>query len=148
MYYIICIALQIGAFFLSKEKPARTLLIFGVFGAVAMIIGLCTTGITAIYAFLAGGLACSIMWPAIFSLSIVGLGKYTAQGSAFLVMMILGGGIIPPLQGKISDIIGIHESYIIPVFCFAYLAFYGFIVKGILSKQGINVDALEAEGSH
>jgi FHS family L-fucose permease-like MFS transporter len=63
-------------------------------------------------------------------------------------MMILGGGIIPPLQGKISDIIGIHESYIIPLFCFVYLAFYGFIVKGILHKQGIDVDVLEAEGSH
>jgi FHS family L-fucose permease-like MFS transporter len=63
-------------------------------------------------------------------------------------MMILGGGIIPPLQGKVSDIIGIHDSYIIPVLCFVYLAFYGFIVKGILQKQGINVDAIEAEGSH
>jgi len=143
-YYIICIALQIGAFFLSKEKPARTLLIFGVFGAVAMIIGLCTTGITAIYAFLAGGLACSIMWPAIFSLSIVGLGKYTAQGSAFLVMMILGGGIIPPIQGKLSDIIGIHNSYIIPLFCFSYLILFAIMVKGFLKKQGINIDEIDA----
>jgi FHS family L-fucose permease-like MFS transporter len=113
-----------------------------------MIIGLFSTGTVAIYAFLSGGLACSIMWPAIFSLAITGLGKYTSQGSAFLVMMILGGGIIPPLQGKVSDIIGIHDSYIIPVLCFVYLAFYGFIVKGILQKQGINVDAIEAEGSH
>jgi len=147
-YYVICIILQIGAFFISKNKPALTLLVFGLFGVAAMVIGLFSTGIVAIYAFLAGGLACSIMWPAIFSLAITGLGKYTSQGSAFLVMMILGGGIIPPLQGKISDIIGIHESYIIPVICFAYLAFYGFIVKGILQKQGIDVDTLEAEGSH
>ena len=50
------------------------------------------------------------MWPAIFSLSIKGLGKYTSQGSSFLVMMILGGAIIPPIQGKLADIIGIHES--------------------------------------
>ncbi len=147
-YYVFCVALQVVVFFMSKNKPARTLMLFGLFGVTAMIIGLFSTGTIAIYAFLSGGLACSIMWPAIFSLAITGLGKYTSQGSAFLVMMILGGGIIPPLQGKISDIIGIHESYIIPVFCFAYLAFYGFIVKGILSKQGINVDALEAEGSH
>ena len=147
-YYIICIALQIVAFFLSKDKPARTLLIFAIFGAVAMIIGLFSTGMTAIYAFLAGGLACSIMWPAIFSLSIVGLGKYTAQGSAFLVMMILGGGIIPPIQGKLSDIIGIHNSYIIPLFCFAYLILFAIMVKGFLTKQGINIDELESEGSH
>jgi FHS family L-fucose permease-like MFS transporter len=63
-------------------------------------------------------------------------------------MMILGGGIIPPLQGKISDIIGIHESYFIPVICFAYLAFYGFAVKGIFKKQNIDVDAIEAEAAH
>jgi FHS family L-fucose permease-like MFS transporter len=147
-YYVFCVGLQIVAFFFSKDKPARTLLLFGFFGITAMIIGLFSTGTVAIYAFLSGGLACSIMWPAIFSLAITGLGKYTSQGSAFLVMMILGGGIIPPLQGKVSDIIGIHDSYIIPVLCFVYLAFYGFIVKGILQKQGINVDAIEAEGSH
>ena len=147
-YYVFCVLLQVAVFFLSKNKPARTLMLFGVFGVVAMVTGLFSTGTIAIYAFLSGGLACSIMWPAIFSLAITGLGKYTSQGSAFLVMMILGGGIIPPLQGKISDIIGIHESYIIPVFCFVYLAFYGFIVKGILKRQGINVDELEAEAAH
>lgn len=147
-YYVLCVALQIVAFFISKNKPARTLMLFGLFGITAMVIGLCSSGTVAIYAFLSGGLACSIMWPAIFSLAITGLGKYTSQGSAFLVMMILGGGIIPPLQGKISDIIGIHESYIIPVFCFVYLAFYGFIVKGILQRQGIDVDELEAEAAH
>lgn len=147
-YYVVCVFLQIVAFFMSKNKPARTLIIFGLFGVVSMLIGLFSTGYVAIYAFLSGGLACSIMWPAIFSLAITGLGKYTSQGSAFLVMMILGGGIIPPLQGKISDIIGIHQSYIIPVVCFVYLAFYGFIVKSILSKQGIDVDVLEGESSH
>ncbi|CAM4161023.1 MFS transporter [Flavobacterium antarcticum] len=142
-YYVFCVILQIIAFFISKDKPARTLMLFGLFGVTAMVIGLFSTGTVAIYAFLSGGLACSIMWPAIFSLAITGLGKYTSQGSAFLVMMILGGGIIPPLQGKISDIIGIHESYFIPVLCFVYLAFYGFIVKRILQKQGIDVDVLE-----
>lgn len=143
-YYIVCVIVQIIAFFFSKDKPARTLIIFGAFGIVAMLIGLFTTGITAIYAFLAGGLACSIMWPSIFSLSIIGLGKYTSQGSAFLVMMILGGGIIPPIQGKLSDIIGIHQSYIIAVVCFAYLTLFAVLVKGILKKQNIDVDAIDA----
>ncbi|MFY7810505.1 MAG: MFS transporter, partial [Flavobacterium sp.] len=75
-YYFLCVLIQIGAFFLSKDKPARTLTIFGTFGVIAMLIGLYSTGTFAIYAFLAGGLACSIMWPSIFSLSIIGLGKY------------------------------------------------------------------------
>jgi len=147
-YYIICVLIQIGAFFLSKDKPARTLLIFGSFGMIAMLVGLFTTGTVAIYAFLAGGLACSIMWPSIFSLSIIGLGKYTSQGSAFLIMMILGGGIIPPIQGKLSDIIGIHQSYIIAVVCFGYLTLFAVLVKGLLKKQNIDVDAIEVEGSH
>ena len=143
-YYVVCVIVQIIAFFFSKDKPARTLIIFGAFGITAMLIGLFTTGTTAIYAFLAGGLACSIMWPSIFSLSIIGLGKYTSQGSAFLVMMILGGGIIPPIQGKLSDIIGIHQSYIIAVVCFAYLTLFAVLVKGILKKQNIDVDEIEA----
>nr|WP_294936947.1 MFS transporter [uncultured Flavobacterium sp.] len=147
-YYVVCVLLQIVAFFISKDKPARTLTIFSIFGVAAMLIGLFTTGTVAIYAFLAGGLACSIMWPAIFSLSIIGLGKYTSQGSAFLVMMILGGGIIPPIQGKLSDIIGIHQSYVIPVICFAYLLFFAVAVKSILKKQNIDVDEIETEGAH
>lgn len=147
-YYVVCVLFQIGAFFLCKDKPARTLMVFGSFGIIAMLIGLFTTGTVAIYAFLAGGLACSIMWPSIFSLSIIGLGKYTSQGSAFLIMMILGGGIIPPIQGKLSDIIGIHQSYIISVVCFAYLTLFAILVKGFLKKQNIDVDTIEVEGSH
>jgi len=154
-YYIICVAVQIIGFYISKNKPARTLLIFSLLGVIAMVIGTMTTGTIAIYSFLSGGLFCSIMWPCIFSLSIAGLGKYTTQGSAFLIMMILGGGIIPPLQGKIADYLqsnstvagsGIHNSYWIAVICFAYLAFFAFAVKGILKRQGIDYDA-EVEGS-
>jgi FHS family L-fucose permease-like MFS transporter len=149
-YYILCVFIQMGAFYISKNKPARTLLIFSILGVAAMLLGIFTTGKVATYAFLSGGLFCSIMWPAIFNLSILGLGKYTTQGSAFLIMMILGGGIIPPLQGKIADYVqsknpdligyGIHQSYWVAVLCFAYLAVFGFAVKGILKKQGIDYE--------
>ncbi|MFP3834892.1 MFS transporter [Chryseobacterium sp. SIMBA_028] len=147
-FYAICVAIQVILFLISKNKPAVTLIIFGLFGTAAMITGLLTTGNVAIYAFLSGGLACSIMWPSIFTLAITGLGKYTAQGSAFLVMMILGGGIIPPLQGKLSDIIGIHSSYVIPVLCFVYITLFAYLAKKSLFRQGINVDVLESEGAH
>lgn len=147
-YYIICVLVLIVAFFFSKEKPVLTLLVFSLLGVTAMVIGLLTTGTIAIYSFLSAGLFCSIMWPSIFSLSIAGLGKYESQGSAFLIMMILGGGIIPPIQGKLSDIIGIHQSYIIAAVCFAYLAFFAFVVKGILKKQGIDYDAEISGGGH
>ena len=155
LFFFICVVIQIGAFFISKEKPARTLIIFGLFGIIfgglgllAMVIGLLSTGMIAIFAFLTGGLACSIMWGSIFSLSIVGLGKYTEQGAAFLVMMILGGAIIPPLQGKLADIIGIHNSYILPLIGFCYIIFFAVIVRRFLKEQGINIDEIESESSH
>lgn len=138
--FIICVFLQIVLIILTKNTPAKTLMVFSLFGIIALIVGLNTTGKTAIYAFLCGGLACSIMWPAIYNLSLMGLGKYTAQGSAFLVMMILGGGIIPPIQGKIADIIGIHSSYIVSLVCFIYLLIFAFVVVRILKKQNIVIE--------
>ena len=147
-YYVVCVLVQIAAFYISKNKPARTLLIFSLLAAAAMIVGTMTTGMISIYAFLSGGLFCSIMWPCIFNLSIAGLGKYTTEGSAFLIMMILGGGIIPPIQGKLADVIGIHQSYWIPVVCFAYLAFFAFAVKGILKRQGIDYETEVESGGH
>lgn len=147
-FFAICIVIQVIAFFISKEKPVATLVIFGTLGLAAMLVGLLSTGTVAIYSFLTGGLACSIMWGSIFALSIVGIGKYTEQGSAFLVMMILGGGIIPPIQGKLADIIGIHNSYIIPLVGFAYIILFAVLVKGFLKKQNINIDQIEGSSTH
>lgn len=139
-WYILCVFIQIFAFYLSEDKPIKSLLIFGILGVIAMIVGMSTTGIISVYSFLSGGLFCSILWPCIFTLSIAGLGKYTSQGSAFLIMMVLGGGIIPPIQGKLSDIIGIHYSFIVNVLCFAYLAFFAWIIPIILKKQGVMLE--------
>ena len=147
-WYIVCIFIQVIAFYLTQDKPAKTLMVFSLLGVAFMLAGIFSTGTVAIYAFLSGGLFCSIMWPCIFVLSIAGLGKYTSQGSAFLIMMILGGAIIPPIQGKLADIktIGIHQSYWIPAICFAYLAWYAFAVRRILQKQGIDYDATIGAG--
>jgi FHS family L-fucose permease-like MFS transporter len=134
-WFSVCVAIQIIGFFAGKERPALTLKIFGFLGVIAMLIGLFTSGNIALFAFLSGGLCCSIMWPSIFALSIQDIGKYTSQGSSFLVMMILGGAIIPPLQGKLADIIGIHSSYWIAVICFAYLAFFAQKVGHILKLK-------------
>ena len=123
-YFAIFVAVQIIGFFIGKDMPSRNLAVFSILGLIAMLLGLFTTGNIAIFSFLSGGLFCSIMWPSIFSLSIKNLGKYTSQGSSFLVMMILGGAIIPPIQGKLADVIGIHESYWITVLCFLYLLIF------------------------
>lgn len=145
-WYIICVLMQIVAFYLTKDKPALTLTVFGILGVGATLVGLATTGIVSIYAFLSAGLFCSIMWPCIFSLSLAGLGKYQSQGSAFLVMMILGGAIIPPLQGKLSDIIGIQTSFIVGTICFLYITFFAIFVNRLLKKQGVSLD--DAAGGH
>ena len=132
-WYVLCVLIQIVAFYIAGDKPIRTLFIFGILGVLAFIIGLTSSGMTAIYAFLSVGLFCSIMWPCIFSLSLAGLGKYQAQGSGFLVMMILGGAIIPPIQGKLSDIIGIQSSFFIGMFCMAYIVFFAYRVKKLIN---------------
>jgi len=137
LLFCVCIAIQIGGFFLAKDKPVATLKIFSVLGILGMLIGTFASGQLALFALLSGGLFCSIMWPCIFALSIAGLGKYTSQGSAFLIMMILGGAIIPPVQGKLADVFSIQSSYLIAVGCFVYLLFYAYRTKIVLDKQGV-----------
>lgn len=146
--FIPFILIQIGGFFWGQEKPAKTLMIFGMLGAAAMLVGIFSTGYLAAFAFVSGGLFCSVMWPNIFALAIAGLGKYTSQGSSFLIMMILGGALIPPLQGGIADIasIGVHYSYFVPVITFVILALYAYFVKGILKSQGIDYETAIGSG--
>ena len=156
-WYFVSVLIFVLAFYATQDKPAKTLLVFSLLGMLAMSVGIFTEGTIATYAFLSGGLFCSVMWSCIFSLSLAGLGKYSTQGSGFLIMMILGGGIIPPIQGKLADLLqssnpnsvgfGIHTSYWIAVICFAYLAFFAFVVKKLLIKQGIDYDA-NATASH
>lgn len=138
--YVICVAILVAGFFFTQNKPAKTLLVFSVLGISATLVGIFSTGTIAIYAFLSAGLFCSIMWPCIFSLSLAGLGKYKSQGSAFLIMMILGGAIIPLIQGKLVDITGIQKSFLVGTICFVYLAFFAFWVNRILKKQGVSLD--------
>ena len=133
--FSILICIQILGFYLAKDNAVKTMTIFSSLGIIAMIFGLFTDGNLALFSLLTGGLFCSIMWPCIFSLSIKGIGKYTSQGASFLVMMILGGAIIPPLQGKLADISGIQESYWVAVICFIFLLIYSIMTNKILTKQ-------------
>ncbi|MEO6721605.1 MAG: MFS transporter [Ferruginibacter sp.] len=146
--YAFVIAVMIICDIASKGNPARMLLIFSVMGIVALVIGMLTTGMVSVYAFISVGLFCSTLWPCIFTLAVAGLGKHTNQGSSLLIMMIMGGGIVSYLQGALADKIGIHLSYIMGVLCFAYLAFYAIRAKSILQSQGIDYDNLNAEGGH
>jgi FHS family L-fucose permease-like MFS transporter len=140
--YSFVILILIAADILSKGNPARQLLIFSICGIAALIIGMTTSGLVSVYAFISVGLFCSTLWPCIFTLAIAGLGKYTNQGSSYLIMMIMGGGLISWLQGWLAgpELIGIKASYIVGVFCFMYLAFYGWKASKILRTQGIELE--------
>jgi FHS family L-fucose permease-like MFS transporter len=145
--YALIILVLIIADVMSKGNPARMLLIFSGIGILALLIGMLTTGMVSVYAFTSVGLFCSTLWPCIFTLAVSGLGKNTSQGSSFLIMMIMGGGIISWIQGYVSEFTGIQYSYIIGILCFAYLAYYAWKVSGILRKQGINFDT-KVSGGH
>ena len=145
--YALIIVVLIAADIASKGNPARMLLIFSVLGIVALLTGMATKGMVSVYAFTSVGLFCSTLWPCIFTLAISGLGKHTSQGSSFLIMMIMGGGIVSWLQGYVADMSNIHVSYIVGVLCFAYLAYYAWKVTDILKAQGINFDK-KVSGGH
>ncbi len=145
--YALCVVVMVLAFIASKEKPVFILLLFTALGAIMTIIGVFTTGKIALFSLISGGLFCSILWPSIFSLGTAGLGKFTNQGSALLIMMILGGAILPVVQGRIADVFGIQQSYLLATACFAFLFFFGVQVQKVLRKQGIDFDAEVANKS-
>ncbi len=145
--YALIILVLIAADLASKGNPARMLLIFSMLGIGALLVGMNTTGMASVYAFTSVGLFCSTLWPCIFTLAVSGLGNKTSQGSNFLIMMIMGGGIVSWLQGYVADLTNIHQSYIVGVLCFAYLAFYAWKVSGILRAQGIDFDK-KISGGH
>lgn len=147
IYGLVIIAMVIGDI-LSKGSPAKMLLIFSLMGITALMIGMLTTGMISVYAFVSVGLFCSTLWPCIFTLAVAGLGKHTNEGSSFLIMMIMGGGVISYLQGHVAseELLGIQYSYLVGVACFAYLAFYAIRVTGILKRQGIDYEQQTTSG--
>lgn len=123
--YLGFVALMVAVAYFTIENAAKMLFAFSISAMACMIGGMLTTGPLSILLFMSGGLWCSVMWPCIFSQSIKNLGNYTSQASAFLIMMILGGAVIPPFQGWLGDVMSIKTSYIVTPLCFAYLAFFG-----------------------
>jgi len=92
-------------------------------------------GHVAMWAIIAVGLFNSVMFPTIFTLAIEGLGPLTGDGSGLLVAAIVGGAIIPELQGLIADRIGIHHAFFLPILCYVYIMFYAFV--GSQKKQPV-----------
>ncbi|HNY90840.1 MAG TPA: sugar MFS transporter [bacterium] len=123
--YGLFLLILLAAFYLGENSAHRMLALFSGVIIVLLLTGMTASGVTAQWTILSVGLFCSVMWSNIFSLAIEGLGALKSQGSSLLVMMILGGAILPPLQGWIADMAGIQFSFIVPMIAFFYVAFYG-----------------------
>lgn len=123
--FSILLAINFIAFIAAGSKANRNLYVFAIINIVLLLIVVGTSGSIALWSLVGIGLFNSIMWSNIFTLAIAGLGKYTSQGSSLLVMMILGGAILPLLMGLAADTFGVHNSFVIPIISYLYLAFYG-----------------------
>ncbi|RIZ64987.1 MAG: L-fucose:H+ symporter permease [Methylococcales bacterium] len=116
----------LGAMIMQKV-PANKLLTFNALIAVMLVLtAVMGSGQLVMWAVLAVGLCNSIMFPTLFSLAINGLGKHTRQGSGILCTAIVGGAILPLIQGVFADSVGIQNAFIIPALCYAYIVFYGY----------------------
>ncbi len=117
----------IGAAVMQKIAAGKVLAFNAVSAVILLLIAMTTSGAVAMWAVLLIGLANSIMFPTIFTLAIAGLKQHTSQGSGVLCLAIVGGAVLPLLQGLLADQVGIQWSFIIPVFCFVFIAYYGLL---------------------
>jgi len=108
--------------------PGKVLAFNAVVAALLVLTSMLSSGHVAMWSILAVGLFNSIMFPTIFTLAVHGLGRHTGQGSGILCMAIVGGAIVPVVQGAFADTIGIQAAFFLPILCYLYIAFYG--VKG------------------
>jgi FHS family L-fucose permease-like MFS transporter len=115
----------IGTFTLRVVRPGRLLAAHALVAALLVVTTMLTTGHVAMWTIIAVGFFNSIMFPTIFTLGLDGLGKHTGQGSGILCMAIVGGALIPVLQGRLADAVGIHHCFVIAALCYLYIAWYG-----------------------
>ncbi|WP_437917855.1 sugar MFS transporter [Sphingobacterium sp. LRF_L2] len=124
-FFLVFIALNFLAFLLGKSAPARTLVVFASMNVCLLFSAILNTGEWAMYSVLGIGIFNSIMFSNIYTLSIAGLGKYTSQGSSLVVMAILGGAIVPIIQGYLADNIGVQQSFLVPALCYIVILIFG-----------------------
>jgi FHS family L-fucose permease-like MFS transporter len=124
-HYGVFLLLLLVAFFAGSASPQRMLAVFGAVIIVLLGIGTLASGGVAMWSVLAVGLFCSVMWSNVFSLAIDGLGVLKSKASSLLVMAILGGAVLPPLQGAVADQWSLQWSFVVPMVAFAYVTCYG-----------------------
>ena len=116
----------VGSAILQKVRTGTDVGYRGGYGVLLVCVSMLTFGHVAMWTILLVGFFNSIMFPSIFTLGIAELGPLTGDGSGLLIMAIVGGAIIPGLQGALADRMGIHHAFILPVFCYLYIVYYAF----------------------
>jgi MFS transporter, FHS family, L-fucose permease len=116
----------IGSAVLRRYSTGVVLGFAATVACLLVLLSMFTFGHVAMWSILAIGLFNSIMFPSIFALGIADLGPLTGRGSSLIVQSIVGGAVIPVLQGRIADTIGIHHAFVLPVLCYIYIALFGF----------------------
>ncbi len=125
LHYGVMLGIMLVAFFLGESSPHRMLVLFSAIIIALLLTGIFSSGTVAIWAVLGIGLFDSVMWSNIFSLAIEGLGAFKSQAASLLMMSVVGGALLPPLQGFMADRIGIQASLVVPIISYVYIAFYG-----------------------
>jgi MFS transporter, FHS family, L-fucose permease len=123
----------VGSVLLQRVRTQNLLAFNAIVAALLVTISMLTFGHLAMWTLILVGLFNSIMFPSIFTLAIAGLGPLTGKASGLLVAAIVGGAIVPELQGFLADHIGIHRAFILPVLCYAYIIFYA--LKGAAADR-------------
>lgn len=116
----------IGSAVMQKIHPGKVLMFNALMAVCLVLATILGSGYVAMITLLAVGLCNSIMFPTIFSLALTGLGKHTGQGSGILCAAIVGGAILPLIQGVFADQLGIQHAFFIPLLCYLYISYYGY----------------------
>ncbi len=116
----------LGSALLQKVRTETLLGVFAIIAGLLITASMLTAGLFAMWSILAIGLFNSIMFPSIFTLGIDGLGPLTGEGFGILVCAIVGGALIPELQGIVADHIGIHHAFFLPLLCYLYILYFAF----------------------
>lgn len=115
----------LGSWVLTKIRSGHLLGGFGVAAAMLLVISMATRGPVAIWTLVLCGFLNSIMFPNIFALGVAGLGPLTSKGAGLMMTACVGGAVIPFLIGALADTMGIQHAFILPVFCYLFIAYYG-----------------------
>jgi MFS transporter, FHS family, L-fucose permease len=117
----------LGAGIMTKVKAGKLLGIFGITAAILITVSMFSSGQVAIATLVLCGFFNSVMFPNIFTLGIAGLGPMTSKGSGLIMTAVVGGAVIPPLIGALADRMGIQHSFVVPIICYLYIAYYGLV---------------------